>query len=177
MPKVLTVNEMIYKTLTTKETKVPKYKAVLEALGYELVKDHGWSHYDYWAIQLKEDNRILVISQGYDKQKRLYKTAQAVNSKDIKKVDFVNLININRSATRWYNRRMPDTNIQKYKSAKEDYRIYSSIYEDKKEKVKALEEQLEKAKEEVINWGKSAEDRKANLDAVVAAIKRKEIVR
>jgi hypothetical protein len=171
MPKVLTVNEMIYKTLTTKETKVPKYKAVLEALGYELVRDHGWSHYDYWAIQLKEDNRILVISTGYDNKKRLYKTAQAVNSKDIKKVDFVNLININRSATRWYNRRT-ETNIQKYKSAKEDYRLYSSIYEDKKEKVKALEKQLEKAKEEVISWGKSTEHMKEKLDETVAVIKK-----
>ena len=176
MPKILTVNEMIYKTLTTKETKVPKYKEVLEALGFELVKGHGWSHYDYWAIQLKEDNRILVISQGYDKQKRLYKTAQAVNSKNIKKVDFANLINIDRSATRWYNRQMPTTNIQKYKSAKEDYRIYSSIYEDKKEKVKALEEQLEKAKKEVVSWGESAEHMKEKLDETVAAIKRKEIV-
>lgn len=171
MPKVLTVNEMIYKTLTTKETKVPKYKAILEALGYELVKDHGWSHYDYWAIRIKEDNRILVISQGYDKQKRLYKTAHFVKTNDISKVDFVNLINTDRSANRWYNRRS-ETNIQKYKSAKQDYKLYLSICEDQRNKVKDLEEQLAKAREDVIRWEKSTEDRKANLDKAIAVIKK-----
>lgn len=176
MPKILTVNEMIYKTLTTKETKVPKYKEVLEALGFELVKDHGWSHYDYWAIKLKEDNRILVISQGYDKQKRLYKTASAVKSKDIKKVDFANLINIDRSATRWYNRRIPDTNIQKYKSAKRDYEIALSIREDSKKKVNEVEAKLEAEKKSLKYWEDSVVNRKETLDEIVAAIKRKEIV-
>ena len=171
MATSLTVNEMIYKTLTTKETKVPKYKEVLEALGYELVKDHGWSHYDYWAIQLKEDNRILVISQGYDKKKRLYKTAQAVKSNDITKVDFANMINIDRSANRWYNNRT-ETNIQRYKNAKQDYKLYLSICEDQKNKVKTLEEQLDKARKDVVSWEKSAEDRKANLDEVIAVIKK-----
>ena len=176
MAKVLTVNEMIYKTLTTKETKVPKYKAVLEALGYELVKDHGWSHYDYWAIKLKEDNRILVISQGYDKKKRLYKTAQPVSSKDITKVDFVNLINTDRSATRWYNRQMPDTNIQKYKRAKTDYEIALSLCKDSKKKVNEVEAKLEAEKKSLRYWEDSIVSRKATLDEIIAAIKRKEIV-
>ena len=171
MPKVLTVNEMIYKTLTTKETKVPKYKAVLEALGYELVKDHGWSHYDYWAIKIKEDNRILVISQGYDHKRHIYKTANLIKTNDIAKVDFANLINTDRSANRWYNRRA-ETNIQRYKSAKQDYKLYLSICEDQRNKVKSLEEQLDKAREDVIRWEKSAEDRKAYLDEAIAVIKK-----
>jgi uncharacterized protein YegP (UPF0339 family) len=171
MPKVLTVNEMIYKTLTTKETKVPKYKSVLEALGYELVKDHGWSHYDYWAIKIKEDNRILVISQGYDHKRHIYKTANLIKTNDIAKVDFVNLINTDRSANRWYNRRT-ETNIQRYKSAKQDYKIYLSICEDQRNKVKSLEEQLAKAREDVIRWEKYAENRKTNLDEAIATIKK-----
>lgn len=173
MAKVLTVNEMIYKTLTTKETKVPKYKAVLEALGFELVKDHGWSHYDYWGIKMKEDNRILVISQGYDKIKRLYKTAQAVKSKDITKVDFVNLINIDRNATRWYNRRLPDTNIQQYKRAKETYETDLSICEDHKKRIKKAEDELEAEKKRLSDWEKYTERDKVILDGVVARIKRK----
>ena len=70
----MTVNEMIYKTLTTKITKEPKYREVLEALGYELDKDHDWSYYDYWGIKMAEDNRVLVISQNRNKERALFKT-------------------------------------------------------------------------------------------------------
>lgn len=172
MKKVLTVNEMIYKTLTTKETKVPKYKAILEALGYELVKDHGWSTYDYWAIKLKEDNRILVISTGYDKKKRLYKTASAIKTKDITKVDFVNLIKINRSETRAWKLRRPDNKIQKYKQAKLDLHTDLSICEDYKKEIQKAEDEIAKKKELLKDWEKRAACDKAALDDIVAVIKK-----
>lgn len=167
MPKVLTVNEMIYRTLTTKETKTPKYKEVLESLGFELVKDHGWSHYDYWAIRMYENDRLLVISQGKDHKRHLYKTANFVNTNDIAKVDFVNLIKTDRSATRWYNRLPKETSVQKYKQAKMSYQTNLSIYEDYKK-------QLEKVKENVQYWEQLTAVYKKEMDEIVAAIKRKE---
>jgi len=175
MPKILSINEMIYKTLTTKETKTPKYKEVLEALGFELVKGHGWSEYDYWAIKLKEDDRILVISKGRDKQKRLYKTAQPVKTKDIARVNFANLIKTDRSATRVWNRREPETKIQKYKHARLDYETDMSICEDYKRRVRKAEEELEKEKEYLVSWEKRAAQAKERLDEIVVEIKRKEI--
>lgn len=176
MPKVLTVNEMIYRTLTTKETKTPKYKEVLELLGFELVKDHGWSHYDYWAIRMKEDDRLLVISQGYDKKKRLYKTCNCVNTNDIAKVDFANLIKTDRSATRWYKRLPPETNVQKYKQAKMSYQTDLSICEDYKKKIIEFEQQVEKAKERVEYYEQLVASEKNKMNEIIAAIKRKDVV-
>lgn len=174
MSKPLTVNEMIYKTLTTKITKVPKYKDVLEALGYILDKDHDWSVYDYWGIKMAESNHTLLISKGYDNQRRLYKTATHVETKDISKVDFVNLIKTDRSATRWYNRRMPETKIQQYKGLKKSYRSDLSICESYKQKIIKVEEQLEEEKERLKHWEEIAAKDKNKLDELVATIKRRE---
>lgn len=95
--KQLTVNEMILATLRTKTDKTPKYKKVLEALGYKLNNSHDWSTYDYWGIDAA-DGTVLVISQSYGKQRRLYKTCRSVNVKfeNLNKVDFENLLKTNR---------------------------------------------------------------------------------
>ncbi len=92
--KQVTINEMIYNTLRTKNTKVPKYYDVLTALGYELVNDGEWSVQNYWEIKTKVGDR-LCISKGYDDRTHLYFTATCVHCYDIKKVDFVNLILMN----------------------------------------------------------------------------------
>ena len=168
----MTVNEMIYKTLNTKENKTPKYKEVLEALGYELVTNYNWSYYDYWGIKMKEDNRILNISQGYDKKKRLYKTHTPVKSKDIKKVDFVNMLNTDRSATRWYNLRTKETKIEAYRRIKSDIRTNTSICEDYKRVIEITKEKLCKDQESLKYWEDKVARSKEELDKITAGIKK-----
>lgn len=168
----MTVNEMIYKTLNTKENKTPKYKEVLEALGYELVSKYDWSYYDYWGIKMKEDNRILNISQGYDKKKRLYKTHTPIKTKDIKKVDFVNLLKTDRSATRWYNLRPKETKIEAYRRIKSDIRTTTSICKDYKKRIAEMEEKLAKEKEYLEHWETQIVRNKTELDEIIAKIKK-----
>ncbi len=168
----MTINEMIYKTLNTKETKTPKYKEALEALGYELVSHYDWSVYDYWGIKIKEDDRILNISQGYDKKKRLYKTHSPVKTKDIKKVDFVNLIRTDRSATRWYNIRPVETKIEEYKRIKSDITTSVSICNDYKKSIAEMEEKLIKEKEHLEYWEAQIVRDKAKLDKITAKIRK-----
>ena len=97
--KKLTVNEMIYATLNTKNTKTPKYKEVLEALGYELVADHIYSEYNYWGIRTAE-GLVLSFSKDYEGKRGLFKTGCRVHAKNFKKVDYVNLIKTNRIGRR-----------------------------------------------------------------------------
>lgn len=72
----ITVNDMIRNTLLTKLTKEPKYKLVLEAMGYELV-DEGWSEYNNWQIRLKgttpEQVGVLCISKGRGNRAGIFK--------------------------------------------------------------------------------------------------------
>ena len=168
----MTVNEMIYKTLNTKETKTPKYKEVLEALGYELVTNYNWSYYDYWGIKMKEDNKILNISQGYDKKKRLYKTHTPVKAKDIKKVDFVKMLNTDRSTTRWYNLRPKETKVEAYRRIKLNIRTNTSICEDYKNSIAAMQEKLHKEQESLEYWEKQVARNKEELDKITAGIKK-----
>lgn len=97
----LTVNEMLYQTLHTKITKEPKYKEVLEALGYKLSKDHSWSSYDYWGI-VAEDGTVVVISKTREGKKALFKTAHLIHTNNITKVDLSNLIKTKREPVRGY---------------------------------------------------------------------------
>ena len=168
----MTVNEMIYKTLNTKETKTPKYKEVLEALGYELVTNYNWSYYDYWGIKMKEDNKILNISQGYDKKKRLYKTHTPIKTKDMKKVDFVNLLNTDRSATRWYNLRPKETKIEAYRRIKSDIRTSASICEDYKRGIEITKAKLCKDQDSLKYWETKVAHSQEELDKITAGIKK-----
>ena len=167
----MTVNEMIYKTLTTKITKEPKYREVLEALGYELDKNHDWSYYDYWGIKMAEDNRVLVISQNRNKERALFKTFKSVPTKDIKKVDFVNLIKTDRSETRPKHYE-PVTLIQAYKYAKRDYKSNINICNTCKQEIQELEERLERRKENLQDWIDRTKDSKEALDRIIAKIKK-----
>ena len=96
MKKKLTVNEMIYQTLTTEVDKIPKYKEELESLGYQLNDIHCWSSYNYWGIETGTPGKILLISSGYDNRKRLYVTSKCIAARNISKFDFQSLININK---------------------------------------------------------------------------------
>lgn len=91
----MTTNEMIYKTISTKLTRTPIYKSVLEDLGYE-VYDSTWSSYNYWAVRNKKTGKTILFSNGYDNKRRLYDNATPIKANDYKKVDYVGYLNKNK---------------------------------------------------------------------------------
>jgi len=89
----MTTNEMIYKTISTKLTKTPKYKDVLEDMGFR-VYDSGDSVCGCWTVGLPETNRIVLFSKGYDNKKRLYGgyDDSPIHTTNPKMVDYVGLL-------------------------------------------------------------------------------------
>lgn len=153
--KKLTVNEMIYATLNTKNTKTPKYKEVLEALGYELVADHGYSEYNYWGIRTAE-GLVLSFSKDYEGKRGLFKTVYRVYTKDFKRVDYANLIKTNRIEYRLWelNRKsqIKSPRIRAYLYAKEKVnetlkyvRYYGEKVDKLREEVRNMERCFNKA--------------------------------
>lgn len=67
----MTINEMIYKTLTTKMTKEPKYRKELEALGLEIVANNWSDCYNYWLVRNPVTRRELVINKDYGNKKNI----------------------------------------------------------------------------------------------------------
>lgn len=154
--KQITINEMIYNTLRTKNTKIPKYYDVLTALGYKLRSDSEWSAFDYWEIETETGDRIN-ISKGYDNRTRLYVTAHHVRG-DYKKVDYANLIKMikARAGNRpidfiWGmygpNKRTP--RIEKYYRLKERISSNSSLLDLYAKNLSKVKESYEKAKADV----------------------------
>lgn len=92
----MTTNEMIYKTLTTKLTKEPIYKSILEDLGY-VVFDSDCSAYSNWAIKNEKTSREIVISKDYDNKRGLFDPYNRIETKDIRKVDYVGFLNKKRA--------------------------------------------------------------------------------
>lgn len=84
----MTTNEMIYKTITTKLTKEPKYKSILEDMGYK-VYNSDMSACGCWTVENPENGRCILFSKGYDSRRRLYGGYKPVETKDFKKVNFV----------------------------------------------------------------------------------------
>lgn len=113
--KNITVNKMIHKTITTKTNKEPKYKDVLEAMGYT-VYNSSWSEYDYWAVKNETTNRMVVFSKGYDKKKRLYDEWRIIKDRDFKKIDLAGYLNCNRNR---YNSH--DITKSKYRKLRENF--------------------------------------------------------
>ena len=150
----MTVNEMIYATLTTKQNKIPKYKDALESMGYILNNSHFSSAYDYWAIVLSDDpntKSLLVISKNYHTNKReVFGNIGRIRSKDIRKIDFVNLIKIHRKRDRLENMKFShswdgsSSKIKMYKLLMEECKTQNAIIKYNEEKLKKLEEDTAK---------------------------------
>ena len=156
----ITVNDMIYNTLTTKGSKEPKYRDILEAMGYVLTNQHDWSDYDYWGIECA-DGSVLVISKTYGGKKGLFKTARLIPTKNIKKVNFVGLIKSKRE--RFSSDSLIPTNlITQYKDKKRIMETDKWLYDFAQKDVEAIEKKLEKAKEHLTycadNYNKSIEN-------------------
>lgn len=92
-PQNADLNMKIAKTLATKLTKEPKYRADLEAAGFELY-DSDWSTYKNWAVK-GPNGKSVVLSKGYDNKPRIYNSANSLATKDaINVFDFVNYLTI-----------------------------------------------------------------------------------
>ena len=95
------INEMIYKTISTKLNRNPKYKEALEAAGFT-VYDSDWSGCGCWTVRNDRTGRTVLFSRDYGKRKRLYgrlHPSQPIESGDYRKVDFVSLLNCERNGS------------------------------------------------------------------------------
>lgn len=156
----ITVNDMIYNTLTTKGSKEPKYRNVLEAFGYTLTNQHDWSEYDYWGIQCA-DGSVLVISKTYGNERGLFKTTRLISTKNIKKVNFMGVIKSKRE--RFSPVSLVPTNlVTQYKDKKRIIETHKWLYDSARKDVEAIEKKLEKAKKYLDycadSYNKSIED-------------------
>lgn len=87
----MTTNEMIYKTITTKLTKEPKFKSILEDMGY-VVYESEWSEYGNWTVKNPKNGRMVALSRSYDRKRGLYdgwKYIKDSTDGDIRKVNLV----------------------------------------------------------------------------------------
>lgn len=156
----ITVNDMIYDTLTTKDSKEPKYRNILEAMGYTLTNQHDWSDYDYWGIQCA-DERVLVISKTYGNKRGLFKSAHLIPTKNIKKVNFVGVIKSKRERFSPVSL-IPTNLVSQYKYKKGIVETDKWLYDSARKDVEVIEKKLEKAKKYLDyctdNYNKTIED-------------------
>jgi hypothetical protein len=66
----------------------------------------------------------------------------------------------------------PDTKIESYKRAKNDYQTHLRICEGAKTDIVVKEEALEKAKESLKRWEDRTVESKAKLDKIIAEIRK-----
>ena len=142
----MTTNEMILKTISTKLTKEPIYKSILEDLGYE-VYDSKWSAYNNWAIKNKKTGNTVLFSKGYDNKKRLYDTSRPINARNFKEVDYVGLLKKEKRP------RFSNTNTSEY-----------AILRDK----------IKESKWSIEYYKKDIEGKRKRLDEIMNDIKRYE---
>lgn len=165
----MTVNEMIYDTLTTKATKTPKYKKILEALGYKLNSHHFSSYYNYWEIVLFEEANFkatLVISKSSRGKKSVFASLGIVKTSDISKIDFENLIKIHNKKDR-YNHYWSKSSyyesskkIKEYKSLVQSCKSKAYDIDYHKRKIDELSKKLETELNSHKNSLKNAEEKK-----------------
>lgn len=132
----MTTNEMIYKTLTTKVTKEPKYKSILEDMGY-VICNSDWGECGCWCVENPVTDRLVVFSKGYDRKKRLYGGYRPIKTKDYKKIDFVSYL----KCTRTYS----DRKTNKYNELRNDIKITKEYIEYYKKDMEKAQEKIEKA--------------------------------
>lgn len=143
---MVTINEMIYNTLTTKKTKEPKYKKVLETLGYSLNNTHDWSEYDYWGID--SPGGILLISKDYGGKKRLYLTATPINNAVKERIRLVDFENLLKTPPKDYTFKRKET-IRTFKSLKQSIKGDEWLIESYEKQIAEMEEKLRMKKESI----------------------------
>ena len=99
----MTTNEMIWKTLTTKMEREPKYRSVLTDMGIEIY-DSECSEQGFWAVRDIATGRNLVISKDYDGKRRLYGNdgCWGVDTKNVRLVDYIGYLRCPRKYKSYY---------------------------------------------------------------------------
>lgn len=99
----MTTNEMIWKTLTTKMEKEPKYRSVLADMGIEIY-DSECSEQGFWAVRDIATGRNLVVSRGDDGKRRLYGNDGCwdVDTKNVRLVDYIGYLRCPRKYKTWH---------------------------------------------------------------------------
>lgn len=155
----ITINEMIYKTLTTKTTKEPKYKKELEALGLEIIVD-GWSgYYNYWSIRNPLTDRELVISKDYAGRKNIFNPYDSIakDSHHIQKIDFLGYLSCNRPS---YNERLPKkSKYREWRETLKDGKYWKDYHEKRIQKLEIEKEKLDTAIHEQIKYCNKYQDK------------------
>lgn len=161
----MTTNEMIMATIKTKLTKQPKYKSILEDLGY-IVYDSTWSYYNNWSVKNPETGRTVLLSKGYDNKKRLYDLCSSIThkAKNINKVDLVGYLKkprIERTEESKYKKAMrellaekrhikwADDDIQTIQSKIEKLQKELQYHEGRKEE---SEKKIEEIRKRIKSW-------------------------
>lgn len=137
----MTTNEMIYKTITTKLTKTPVYKSVLEDLGYEVI-DREWSSYNNWTIKNKATGNMVMFSKDYDNKRGLFDGPNRIKTNDFKKVDYVDLLNKHKRDS--FNNN--ETKYAKLRRTITSYKWYIDLY---KKRIKEKQKEIEKLNNEL----------------------------
>ena len=139
--KKLTANEMIYRTLTTKLTKEPKYKKELKDLGLEIFNSH-WSSMDYWAVENPVNGRYLVISKDYADKTRLYKEGR-YSLTNFAGIKHVNLLGYLTCARERYSEPVGKYDLLRSKIRNSKYwmKVMEDDIKEVDEKIKRLEEE------------------------------------
>lgn len=150
----MTTNEMILKTLTTKVTKEPKYKSILEDMGFTIY-DSDCSHYNYWTIKCEATGRILVISRDIENKRGLFDPYNLIKhgnkENDISKIDFVRYL---RTTRRMSDRTPKESEYAKLRKEIKyykgwNYKWYKERIEKIKKEIEKLNNSLEYNKEEI----------------------------
>lgn len=137
----MTTNEMILKTLTTKVTKEPKYKSILEDMGFTIY-DSDCSYYNYWTIKNETTKQVLVISKDRGNKRGLFDPYNLIKydnkENDISKINFVGYLRTTRHMT---NRTPKESEYRKLRNEIEDCKRW--LYEYHKEKIDKIKKQIE----------------------------------
>lgn len=155
----ITINEMIYKTLTTKMTKEPKYRKELEALGLEIVENDWSSCYNYWLVRNPTTGRELVINKDYGNRKNIFNPYDSIakDSHHIQKIDFLGYLNCDRPS---YNEKLPQKNkYREWREALKDGKHWKDYYEKRIQKLKEEKEKLDKAIREQTEYRNKCQDK------------------
>ncbi len=132
----MTTNEMILKTISTKTTKEPKYKSILENMGY-VICISDWGECGCWCVENPVTDRLVVFSKGYDKKKRLYGGYKPIKEKDYKKIDFVGYL----KCTRTYG----DKKTNKYNELRNEIKLTKEYIKDYKKDMEKAQKKIEEA--------------------------------
>ena len=150
----MTTNEMIFKTLTTKVTKEPKYKSILKDMGFTIY-DSDCSHYNYWTIKCEATGQILVISRDRGNKRGLFDLYSLIKhddkENDISKIDFIGYL---RTTRRMADRIPKESEYKELRREIEyckgwNYKWHKERIEKIEKEIENLNHDLERNKEEI----------------------------